>query len=275
MTGNPPDSVGHQHGALPHPVLKWPTHCFVHRKVLTLFSRAESGTTRPNPVWKRIHDDLSSRIYSGEFTEGFPGEVQLAEEYGVSRGTVRQALRPLREAGIIISHRGRAPQVQTTDPWTSSGPVHSLLPPLEGDISRGTTHTTVQRAELNKEAAAHLGVESDTALLHLAWTYHPDGPPISLGHSWIPLRYAEPLTDLDFTHTSVYRELSVVCGISVDGGRETLRAVAADAEEAAALECEPGTPLLAYTRISASGDTPVEYRTGSMLGSAISVTHRF
>lgn len=249
--------------------------CIAHRKVQTLFTSAESGTTRPNPVWKRIHDDLSSRIYSGEFTDGFPGEVQLAEEYGVSRGTVRQALRPLRDAGIIISHRGRAPQVQTTDPWTSSGPVHSLLPPLEGDISLGVTQTTIQRAEVNKEAASHLGVESDTALLHLAWTYHPDGPPISLGHSWIPLRYAEPLTDLDFTHTSVYRELSVVCGISVDGGTETLRAVAAGADEADALECEVGSPLLAYTRISASGDTPVEYRTGSLLGSAISVTHRF
>lgn len=240
-----------------------------------MFTSAESGTTRPNPVWKRIHDDLSSRIYSGEFTDGFPGEVQLAEDYGVSRGTVRQALRPLRDAGVIISHRGRAPQVQTKDPWTANGPDYTLLPPLEGDLSIGTTRTREQRTELNKDAAAKLGVESDTALLHLAWTYCPDDGPVSVGDSWIPLRFAEPIADLDFSTTSLYRELSVVCGISVDGGSETMRAITADAELAAELECEVGAPVLEYSRLSLSGDTPIEYRTGAILGEAMSVTHRF
>ena len=49
--------------------------------------RSVFDATLPNPMGGM------ARTAPGEVT----GEVQLAEEYGVSRGTVRQALRPLRE----------------------------------------------------------------------------------------------------------------------------------------------------------------------------------
>jgi GntR family transcriptional repressor for pyruvate dehydrogenase complex len=63
---------------------------------------------------------LRERIVSGELAEGerLPSETQLAEQAGVSRSTVREALRILQEAGLVerasprvmvVRHRGDAP----------------------------------------------------------------------------------------------------------------------------------------------------------------------
>src|SRR6185295_17013007 len=60
------------------------------------------------PLWAQLHADLMDRIAAGEFTAEFPGEHALTEAYGLSRHTVREALRHLRADGILIAERGRA-----------------------------------------------------------------------------------------------------------------------------------------------------------------------
>lgn len=54
-----------------------------------------------------IKDDLASKIQQGEIAEGstLSSEEELAEQYKVSRGTVRQALAELEQGGIILRRR--------------------------------------------------------------------------------------------------------------------------------------------------------------------------
>ncbi len=59
-------------------------------------------------LWEQLHSDLIARLERGEFPERFPGEMELVEAYGVSRHTVREALRRLRQDGLIESSRGRS-----------------------------------------------------------------------------------------------------------------------------------------------------------------------
>jgi DNA-binding GntR family transcriptional regulator len=51
----------------------------------------------------RIADDLERQIRSGKIPAGgkLPGELELAEVYSVSAGTVRRAVRELRERGLV------------------------------------------------------------------------------------------------------------------------------------------------------------------------------
>lgn len=62
---------------------------------------------------KKLHDQvfecIKYKIRSGEFRQGslLPGENKLAEEMGVSRVTIRQALKQLAEAGIVETHKGK------------------------------------------------------------------------------------------------------------------------------------------------------------------------
>ena len=56
----------------------------------------------------RVKDDLLSRIASGRIPPGskLPPEPELAEELGVSRPTLREALRSLEEDGFVTRTRG-------------------------------------------------------------------------------------------------------------------------------------------------------------------------
>ena len=56
----------------------------------------------------RVRDDLASRIANGRIPPGskLPPEPELAEELGVSRATLREALRSLEEDGFVTRTRG-------------------------------------------------------------------------------------------------------------------------------------------------------------------------
>src|SRR5699024_6781386 len=58
----------------------------------------EPSRTAGVALWRQVQHDLRRRIDAEEFVDAFPGEKVLAQEYGVSRQTMRQALRPLRES---------------------------------------------------------------------------------------------------------------------------------------------------------------------------------
>jgi GntR family transcriptional regulator len=57
---------------------------------------------------ERLIDEIVSRIFSGLLGHGdqLPGEHQLAQEFGVSRGTVRGALTELQRRGLITTESG-------------------------------------------------------------------------------------------------------------------------------------------------------------------------
>ena len=59
-----------------------------------------------------LYESLTSKIERREWPEGgrLPTETVLAEQYGVSRPTVRETLARLRDDGLIASRRGSAPR---------------------------------------------------------------------------------------------------------------------------------------------------------------------
>jgi GntR family transcriptional regulator of arabinose operon len=70
------------------------------------------------PAHRRISDDIAARIESGQYPTGamLPSEPRLAAEFGVSRGTLRQALASLRQGGYIDSIPGRGTLVRGPRP---------------------------------------------------------------------------------------------------------------------------------------------------------------
>jgi DNA-binding FadR family transcriptional regulator len=78
---------------------------------------------------RRRHQDvveaLLDRIVAGEFTPGdrLPKEVVVAEQYGVNRGTAREALRALEERRVAIVRHGRGSIVQPHGSWNVLDPT--------------------------------------------------------------------------------------------------------------------------------------------------------
>jgi DNA-binding FadR family transcriptional regulator len=65
-------------------------------------------TPRGRPAYEELAGRLRARILSGELVPGdrLPIEPELCEQYGVSRTTVREALRQLSSQNLIVTTRG-------------------------------------------------------------------------------------------------------------------------------------------------------------------------
>jgi len=87
-----------------------------------------SGTAT---VSRRVHDALRQKILEGELAPGdrIPSERVLAEEFGVNRHAVREALKGLQQASLIKITHGGATRVLD---WRDGGGLEVLLD-LAGD----------------------------------------------------------------------------------------------------------------------------------------------
>lgn len=89
-------------------------------------TRSGTGT-----VSRRVHDALRKQILEGELEPGsrIPSERVLADDFGVNRHAVREALKGLQQAGLIRITHGGATRVLD---WRDSGGLEVLLD-LGGD----------------------------------------------------------------------------------------------------------------------------------------------
>jgi DNA-binding GntR family transcriptional regulator len=64
----------------------------------------------PRLLWQQVYDDLCAEMDSGELAADpsrLPGELELAEQYGVSRDTIRRAIQELANEGRPVVLHGR------------------------------------------------------------------------------------------------------------------------------------------------------------------------
>lgn len=230
----------------------------------------------PLPLWAQVHADLQRRLDQGEFTDAFPGELALVDEYAVSRHTVREALRRLRADGLVVAGRGRTPRaagmVEIEQPL---GALYSLFASVEavGQHPR----SVVRQLDIRADAlvAVRLGLEESTPLLYLERLRLADEEPLAVDRVWLPASLAAPLLDCDFTHTALYDELAQRCGVRLTGGTELIRAVAPTPAERALLGIDETVAAFAIDRLSERRGQPTEWRHTLVRGDRFAVTAAF
>ncbi|MGC0402376.1 DNA-binding Lrp family transcriptional regulator [Streptomyces sp. SAI-126] len=121
--------------------------------VVTQENVAVNGSRRLSP--QEIADTLRERIRTGDLKAGdrLPTQAELAEEFGVERGTVRQALRALQEDGLLSNvSKGSPPRIAERVPGLSGEPqptMVGLAPRLTEAFS--TPHVRIDAACLTAE----------------------------------------------------------------------------------------------------------------------------
>jgi GntR family transcriptional regulator len=63
----------------------------------------------PRLLWQQVYEDLRAEMDSGELATDarLPGELELADQYGVSRDTIRRAIQELVSEGRLVVLHGR------------------------------------------------------------------------------------------------------------------------------------------------------------------------
>jgi GntR family transcriptional regulator len=141
------------------------------------------------PLYQQVLHALRKDIVSGTVPVGaqMPTEAVLCRRFKVSRYTIREALRQLRDDGLILSRRGAGTTVAATG--TSAGYVHTI-----GSIQDLVSYAQETRYAIDESRR----VVADAALAHRLGC--------AVGQAWLRitgLRYA-PGQDIPFCWTEVY-----------------------------------------------------------------------
>jgi GntR family transcriptional regulator len=228
------------------------------------------------PLWAQLLTDLRRRLEHDEFPHAFPGELALVAEYGVSRHTVREAVRRLREEGLVIAGRGRTSRrAEPAEVEQPLGESFSLFSAVEatGRVQRSVVRTLDVRAD--GVVAARLGLEESTPLVHLERLRLADAEPLAVDRVWLPEQLAAPLLDVDFSRTALYTVYASRCGVHVTGGSERVRAVVPGPAERDLLAVPPDVAAFAIDRLGCAGERPVEWRQTLVRADRFGVTARF
>ncbi|MFF9098454.1 GntR family transcriptional regulator [Streptomyces sp. NPDC014776] len=216
------------------------------------------------PMYEVIYQDLDRQLSSGTLRPGdrLPSEGEMAEHYGVSRMTVRQAVGRLTDERRLVRRRGAGTFV--ADHQATFRKVHSLGPYSE-DIGRGDAviDTVVhlrEVADAPEDVSDRLGLKPRQKVTRLLRLRVVDGQPAAIQDSWIPYGLAPSLADDELLDGSLYRTLVDRFGIRLTWAEQEVSAAAANAEQAALLQVPPGTPLIAITRLTHGDENgPVEF----------------
>jgi GntR family transcriptional repressor for pyruvate dehydrogenase complex len=84
---------------------------------------------KPKKVSTQIAEQIRSSILAGEFAPGdkLPPERELAEMFGVSRPSVREALNVLASSGLVMSYQGGGTVVKSLVESSSANPLSELI----------------------------------------------------------------------------------------------------------------------------------------------------
>jgi len=84
---------------------------------------------KPKKISSQIAEQIRSSILAGEFTPGekLPPERELAEMFGVSRPSVREALNILTSSGMVMSYQGGGTVVKSLVEISTGNPLSELI----------------------------------------------------------------------------------------------------------------------------------------------------
>ncbi|ROO90998.1 GntR family transcriptional regulator [Actinocorallia herbida] len=158
------------------------------------------------PLWRDISETLRSRIESGELAPGaqLPTEQDLMEEFGAGRNTVRQALQPLIQRGMVTAQPGRGTFVTekidpfvttlTENPRTGFGGGEGAAYMSEASLQQRLARNGPIKVELQMATpyiARGLGVEPGTPIVSRHQERFIDGRPWSRQSSHYPMTLVE------------------------------------------------------------------------------------
>jgi DNA-binding GntR family transcriptional regulator len=211
----------------------------------------------------QISDSLAAAIADGRLRPGdqLQPERELAEQFGVNRLTVRQALAELQRRRLIWRRTGR-----NGGTFISDEAIDYDLTTFAGFSAQVRRHgrvagATVLRAELDEgdeSTCDALQLREGSAVVVIDRLRSTDDRPVLVEHSCFPAeRFADLLNGP--LEGSLYDQLHERFDARPRRAVESIEPVRADARLARLLDVPRGHPLLAVTRVAFDADgVPVE-----------------
>lgn len=225
------------------------------------------------PLYQQVADDLLIQVRRGAAHDLLPSEPELTRRYGVSRGTVKQALDTLEQHGLIYRRQGKGTFIAEARILRAG----THVPSFSEDIrARGQVPQVrvveVGRATLGTRQAAALGRDPGTTCWKVRRLFLADDEPLALVTSYVRADLVPELTVPD-VEQSLYASLERRYKARPRWAQDTYTAVRARGRTARLLEVAEGEPILYSERTAYLTDlTPIEYVESLIRGDRFTVS---
>ena len=228
------------------------------------------------PLYRQLADILREPITSGVFSVGseLPKEAQIAERFGVSLITVRQALRDL-EADGLIRKRSAKPAVVTSasPPVTLSWTFKNF-----NDMAAFAKDASLKIKSYRKESSPlfqrHFGMSKDEQGYCLRSLLVVGKQRKAQITTYFPPHLGAQLAKEDFNDVLIFRAVQRRLNIRMAVAHCTVRAEIADEAVAADLNVTVGSAILAVEMLYQSSDQAnVEFSIARHPADAFSITY--
>ena len=203
-----------------------------------------------SPLFEQVKDDIYEKIKNGIYMAGhkIPTELELIDQYQVSRITVRRAIEELCKEGMLVKLQGKGTFVQEkrifrkiehTVSFSESCQTNGMVP------SASVTERRIMLAG-DPEVPEHSAFQ-DNSVIYIQRVRSADGSPVMLENNYYD-KYSFLLTEsLDGSLYDLLQSKGVVIGCSQ---HSYIDAIKASGKHAALLDISPGDPLfLLYTEL--------------------------
>jgi GntR family transcriptional regulator len=211
------------------------------------------------PAWVLIEERLTEQIESAAIGLGerLPSERELAQSFGVSRMTVRQALASLEARGLLERGVGRGTFVRRAKIEHDLTRVAGFSEVVERQgLAPGARVLSVDERPAPAAVAGALALEEGALVVRVERTRLGGGVPLALEDSWIPTDRFPGFASHDLSG-SLYALMRDEYDLEPVRAVEHLEPVAARRHEAQALEISEGAPLMLVERTASSADGSV------------------
>ncbi len=205
-----------------------------------------------------IRDELRAMVLDLPVGEPLPPERQLAEQLGVARMTVRQAIAALAREGLLRTVQGHG-NFRAPEPLQLRVRLGSFADALQAQDLVPSTKLIecVVDEQPPAPVAKFLCLGSGEGAWRIRRLRLGDGVPLALERTWLPVALLPDIPEETLT-ASLYACLETV-GLLPDAGEESVVAGLPDDLEVRLLKIASSRPVLRLVRRALSSGRPMEY----------------
>ena len=214
---------------------------------------------QPNlaPKYYQIFEDLLDDIMESKFKEGarFPSDTELVERYGVSRGTIREAVKLLFQKGYLVRQQGKGTFVTyqkiQQDPERLIGFTELMK---KHDMRPSARLIEVSTREPGRRVARLLNLDPNDKVVKVQRLRFGDKQPLIIERSFFVYNLFRPLLAFDLENSSIFELLYKHTSIRLGDATQSIEAISATQAEQELLNVPVGTPLLLIRRLIKTRD---------------------
>lgn len=217
----------------------------------------------PIPIYTQVKLWMQHQIEQYIWPEHYKlvNEIDLANDIGVSRGTIRKAVSELIEEGLLVRIHGRGTFVASKH--LEQPLAERLIAFSEDLLEKGIPFETevLQQSVLkpNERVASLLSIPAGRDVFFLKRIRFVAQTPLVLLHNYVVYDRCIGIEKVDFTKYRLFQVLEEQYGLVLDWGRRTFEAQAADSETAGLLKIDQCAPVMNLEQIVFLADgSPIE-----------------